>query len=112
MTSEPQAFAAADRPLTLRMRPDLVVREVWFRGRRHFVLSDPIATAYAYLTEQEYFILRSLDGHLTTRWLVDQFGLRFAPQQVTAAQLHRFLSQLHRQGLVLSDAPGQGTQLE
>ena len=47
------SFAAAiDRPLPLRMRADLVVREQWFCGRRHFVIKDPVALTYVYLTEQ------------------------------------------------------------
>jgi hypothetical protein len=106
------SFAAAiDRPLPLRMRTDLIVREQWFNGRRHFVIKDPIALTYVYLTEQEHLVLQSLDGETSPAQVQERFRERFAPQQLPPAQLHSFASQLHRQGLVLSDAPGQGTLL-
>jgi putative peptide zinc metalloprotease protein len=103
--------AAVDRPLPLRMRADLVVREASFRGRRHFILKDPVTFTYACLTEQEYFVVRSLNGETSSTQIQQRFRERFAPQQLTTAQLQSFVSQLHRQGLVLSDVPGQGLQL-
>lgn len=105
------AVAAIDRPLRLRKRQDLIVSEQWFSGARHFVIKDPLAATYVYLTEQEYFILGQLDGATSTAQILARFGRRFAPQQLTAAQLQPFLIQLHRQSLILGDAPGQGAQL-
>src|SRR5262245_15300100 len=100
-----------DRPLQLRQRPDLVVREQWFAGRRHFVLHDPLSLTYAYLTEIEHAVWSLLDGHASAGEIIERFAARFAPRQLTAHELQSFLGQLHRQGLVLSDAPGQGAQL-
>ncbi|HZN36421.1 MAG TPA: hypothetical protein VFB80_21475, partial [Pirellulaceae bacterium] len=56
------ASATVDRPLLLRQRRDLVVREQWFAGQRHFVLHDPLALTYAYLTEIEHAVWALLDG--------------------------------------------------
>ena len=54
--------AAIDRPIALRMRPDLIVAEQWFGGRAFFVVKDPLRLAYSYLTQQEFFILSVLNG--------------------------------------------------
>src|SRR6186997_3187390 len=97
-----------DRPLLLKQRPDLLVRELSFAGRRHFVLHDPLALTNAYLTEVEHAVWLLLDGRTSAADIVERFAARFAPRQLTPHELQSFLSQLHRQGLVLSDAPGQG----
>ena len=105
------ASATVDRPLLLRQRRDLVVREQWFAGQRHFVLHDPLALTYAYLTEIEHAVWALLDGRTSSAEVLAQFAARYAPRQLTQHELQSFLGQLHRQGLVVSDAPGQGTQL-
>ena len=54
------ATATIDRPILLRQRRDLFVREQWFAGERHFVLHDPLALTYAWLTEIEHADLGAL----------------------------------------------------
>jgi putative peptide zinc metalloprotease protein len=103
--------AAIDRPVGLRMRPDLVLREQWFGGRRHVVVKDPLALTYAYLTEEEHFVLELLNGQISVAQIINRFGRRYAPQQLSWTVLQSFLTQLHRSGLVLGLAPGQGEQL-
>ena len=94
------SFAAAiDRPLPLRMRADLVVGEQWFGGRRHFVFKNPVALTYVYLTDQEHFVLQSLDGEFSPAQVQERFRERFAPQQLLPAQLHPFVSQLFAKDL-------------
>jgi putative peptide zinc metalloprotease protein len=103
--------AAIDRPLPLKQRRDLVVREQWFAGRRHFVLHDPLALTYAWLSEVEHAIWKLLDGRTSAAQVLERFAARFSPRQLSPLELQSFLVQLHRQGLVVSDAPGQGEQL-
>lgn len=105
-------LATVDRPLRLRMRPDLQIAEQWFGGKKYYVTKDPLTVVFSYLTEHEYFILALLDGEFGTAEIQREFQARFAPQQVNASQLQAFLSQLHRNGLVLAETPGQGEQLE
>ncbi len=105
------ALAASDRPIRMRMRPDLVLAEQWFSGRPFFVVKDPLRTAHSYLTQQEHFILQLLDGGVSAADVERQFAERFAPQRITTGQLQQFVANLHRSGLVLSEAPGQGEQL-
>jgi len=103
--------AAIDRPVRLRMRPDLVIQEQWFARRRVFVVKDPLTLSYSYLTEQEHAILTMLDVQASVAEIQTRFASRFAPQQVTAGQLQAFFAQLHRSGLVLGEAAGQGEAL-
>jgi putative peptide zinc metalloprotease protein len=103
--------AAINRPVRLRFRPDLATSELWFGRRRFFVVKDPVALSYSYLTEHEHAILSMLDGTASTSEIQSRFSARFAPQQVTAGQLQSFFAQLHRSGLVLGEAPGQGEAL-
>jgi putative peptide zinc metalloprotease protein len=105
------SIATIDRPLPLKRRLDLVEREQWFAGRRHFVLHDPLALTYAWLTEIEHAVWKLLDGRASAGQVQALFAVRFAPRQLTPHELQSFLVQLHRQGLVISDAPGQGDQL-
>lgn len=103
--------AAIDRPLPLRMRPDLVVVGQNYEGRRYFVIKDPVTLGYYYLSEQEHFTLVALDGQTSLSELQQRFAARFAPQQVTVELLQAFLSHLHRSGLIRGLAAGQGEQL-
>lgn len=102
---------AADRPLPLRMRPDLVVRSQWFGRRRHWVLKDPLALNYFHLLDEEYAILQMLDGRTSLAQIKQRFEERFVPQRVNLPRLQHFLGDLHQRGLVLSDSLEQGEQL-
>ena len=68
------------------------------------MLHDPLALTNAYLTEFEHTVWSLLDGRTSAAEIVERFAARFAPRQLTPHELQSFLSQLHRQGLVLSDA--------
>jgi putative peptide zinc metalloprotease protein len=85
--------------------------EQWFRGQRWFVIQDPLAGTHFYLTEQEHAVLAQLDGQTSTAEIQSSFERHFAPRRLDLAQLRGYLSQLHRAGLVLGEAIGQGEQL-
>ena len=102
---------AAERPLPLRMRPDLRVSPQWYRGRRHWLLKDPLALHYFHLLDEEYAILQMLDGRTSLAEIQQRFEQRFAPRRLRLPPLQSFLSELHRRGLLLSDAPYQSEPL-
>lgn len=100
--------SGAERPLPLRARPDLeFVRQEGRAGAR-WVVKDPVALRYFRLRDEEYQILRALNGQATELSILASFEQRFAPRRLHAAHLRSFLGLLHRQNLILSDAPGQG----
>lgn len=103
--------AAAARPLSLRMRPDLMVRPLVVLGRRNWGIKDPVSLAYFRLRDEEYAVLEMLDGEASSREIIERFNRRFAPRRLGPEQLQAFLARLHADGLVVADAPGQGAQL-
>lgn len=106
-----QNAPAASRRLALHRRSDLAARPVLFRGQSFWAVKDPLALRYFHLREEEYFLLQSLDGQVSLEKLRDVFEARFAPRRITLQQIQSFLGMLHREGLIVADAPGQGEEL-
>ncbi|MCG8586607.1 MAG: hemolysin D [Pirellulales bacterium] len=103
--------SSSARPLTIRMRPDLDVALQRYEGRRYWVVKDPVALAYFRFQEEEYALLRMLDGKTSLEQMKERFEAEFTPQKITLEELQQFLGSLHRSGLVLADVTGQGEQL-
>lgn len=101
----------SQRVPNLRKRPDLVMRPLWFRGRKYWIVKDPLALEYSRLREEEYFILELLDGRVSVEEIQRRFNERFAPLRLTPSRLQAFLGMLYRAGLLLSGAAGQGEEL-
>lgn len=101
----------AARVLRLRKRNDLVVQRQEYLGRRYWVIKDPISLKYYRFEEEEYELFEMLDGRCTLEELQGRFEKKFAPQRITIKELHQLIGMLHRSGLILADAPGQGEQL-
>ncbi len=103
--------SASERPLPLRMRPDLAIHAQESGSARSWVVKDPVALTYFQLREEELAILRMLDGRTSLGQIKRRFEARFAPLQLHPEQLLGFLNRLHESGLLVADAPGQGEQL-
>ncbi|HUT12002.1 MAG TPA: HlyD family efflux transporter periplasmic adaptor subunit [Thermoguttaceae bacterium] len=99
------------RGVALRMRPDLSIHPQQVGQQRYWVVKDPVALAYFHLRDEEHAILQMLDGRTSLAEIKRRFEQAFAPLQLTVERLHAFLFRLHRCGLVLSEAVGQGSQL-
>ncbi len=106
-----QSDSTLTRPLALRMRPDLTVHEQRTGLRRCWVVKDPVSLRYFHLRDEEHAILRMLDGRVSLDQIKRQFERVFAPLQLGVEQLHAFLGRLHRNGLLIADAPSQGDRL-
>lgn len=104
--------SSASRPLKLRVRPDLKVRRHKYQGRPFWVVKEPIGLKYYRFQEEEFSILQMLDGNTSYEDLKTQFEAEFSPQRITLQDLQHFIGMLHRSGLVISDASGQGRQLQ
>jgi len=103
--------SSAARGVALRMRPDLSIHPQQVGRQRYWVVKDPVALTYFHLRDEEHAILRMLDGRISLAEIKRRFEQLFAPLQLTVERLHAFLFRLHRCGLVLSEASGQGSQL-
>jgi len=104
-------ISSTSRPLTLRMRPDLSARRHRYHGRTFWVVKEPVGLNYFRFHEEEYAILCMLDGCSSLDEIKEQFERDFTPQKITFQDLLQFVGMLHRSGLVISEASGQGVQL-
>lgn len=102
---------SAMRPLQLRRRPDLESKRHRYHGRAYWVVKEPVGLNYFRFHEEEYAILNMLDGTASLQEIKDRFQSEFAPQRITLQDLQQFVGMLHRSGLVISKASGQGRQL-
>ncbi len=74
-------------------------------------MKDPVGLQYYRFEEEEYAILQMLDGQSSLDEIGDRFERDFPPQTIRTEELQQFIGMLHRSGLVITDAPGQGQQL-
>ncbi|QDV22049.1 biotin/lipoyl-binding protein [Aureliella helgolandensis] len=102
---------SAMRPLQLRRRPDLESKKHRYHGRSYWVVKEPVGLNYYRFHDEEFAILNMLDGLTSLQQIKDRFQSEFAPQRITLQDLQQFVGMLHRSGLVISQATGQGRQL-
>ena len=104
--------SSSSRPLRLHCRPDLTTQRQSYQGRDYWVVKDPIALKYYRFEEEEFALLQMLDGITSPDHIKRRFDYRFAPQKITMQELYQFAGMLYRSSLLVSDAPGQGIELE
>lgn len=105
------AFGGDARAWPLRRRRDLEVCALEYERRRVWGLKDPVALRYFQLEEEEFWIFERLDGRASLKQIQADFERTFAPKRLDLRMLQGFVRQLHGEGLILSDAPGQGDVL-
>ncbi|MGE3407541.1 MAG: HlyD family efflux transporter periplasmic adaptor subunit [Pirellulales bacterium] len=105
----PAAATTADlAPLPLIARSDLVIRRQKLRGRPWWVVKDPLSLNYFRFEDQEFFILRSLDGESSLAEIQEQFEAEYAPERIEVREIMDFAAALTESGLVIANSPGQG----
>lgn len=105
-------ISSSSRSLTVRKRPDLRSSRHQYQGTGYWVVKEPVGLQYYRFHEEEYYILQMLDGHVSLEQIKEGFEAKFAPQKITFGDLQQFIGMLHRSGLVISNAPGQGRALK
>ena len=103
--------ASSSRPLALKMRSDLTARRQRYQGQIYWVVKEPIGLKYFRFQEEEFAVLNMLKDGVSLADIKTRFEKEFAPHKITYQDLQQFIGTLHRSGLVVSDAPGQGKQL-
>lgn len=104
--------SSTGRKLALRKRPDLTATRHRYQGRSYWIVKEPIGLHYFRFQEEEYAILDLLNGERSLDDVKSAFEAQFPPQKIRHEELGMFLGTLHRSGLIVSDAPGQGRQLK
>ncbi|MBJ42302.1 MAG: hemolysin D [Planctomycetaceae bacterium] len=103
--------SSSSRQLPLRMRPDLSIRYHRYQGLPYWVIKEPVGLKYYRFQEEEYSILRMLDGNCSFDDIKERFEREYAPQKISLSDLQHFIGMLHRSGLLITDAERQGPQL-
>ena len=104
--------SSTSRPLRLHCRRDLHSQRQSYQGRDYWVVKDPISLKYYRFEEEEFSLLEMLDGLSSPDQIKRRFDYRFAPQKITMQELYQFIGMLYRSSLLVSDAPGQGIELQ
>lgn len=104
--------STADRVLPLRARRDLESVEVQFGGQSTYVVKDPVSGETYHFTAQEHRLLEALEQPMSLAALQRVLESEFAPQRAKIVELQQFVNRLYGQGLVVSDNPGQGSELK
>ena len=76
------------------------------------MVKEPIGLNYYRFHEEEYAILCMLDGSTSLESIKERFEQEYTPQKITYQDLQQFVGMLHRSGLVVANAIGQGHQLK
>ncbi len=103
--------SSSARRLSMRMRPDLSARRHRYHGKVYWVVKEPVGLNYFRFQEEEFAILKMLDGDMSLDEIKEQFEREFPPQKITVEELQQFIGTLHRSGLIVANVPGQGHQL-
>lgn len=104
-------ISSSSRPLGLRMRPDLACTRQTYQGRDYWVVKDPIGLKYYRFEEEEFALLKMLDGRSSADEIQFQFNQKFAPQKIALNELFQLAGMLHRSSLLISDSTNQGREL-
>ena len=104
--------SSASRPLCLRMRADIIANRQSYQGRDYWVLKDPISLKFYRFEDEEYALLKMLDGRLSPDQIKRRFDYEFAPQKITIQELFQFVGMLYRSCLLISDGANQGFELK
>ena len=104
--------SSSSRPLGLKMRADLSSSRQIYQGRDYWVVKDPIGLKYYRFEEEEFALLKLLDGEISPDQIKRQFDYRFAPQKITLQELYQFVGMLYRSNLLISESQHQGIQLK
>ncbi len=107
----PTDFSSIDRPLALRLRPDLVASPVEMSGVTTWVVKDPVTLEHFQFSAEEYALADRLRQPASIAELQRELARRFPPQTITPEAVWDFLSRLHAGGLLVGDAAGQGREL-
>jgi putative peptide zinc metalloprotease protein len=112
MSTAAEVFdSSRERPLGLRYRSDLVTVEQVYRDEPFWLIKDPLEMEFYRLNEEEYFVLRLVDGKLSLEEIKTAFEKKYPSQRITHKELQNYISDLHNKCLLAYTDPAVGAQL-
>ena len=111
MSTAASMLPSSQRPVPMRMRPDLKVVRVPYQRTPSWVVKDPVALKYFRFQAEQFKILELLDGKRSLEQVRDAFQVEFPSSHLTLEEIQSLVSDLYKSGLVLSERYGQGQAL-
>jgi putative peptide zinc metalloprotease protein len=99
------------RHVPLIARRDLVVEQIAYQGLGYWIIKDPVALAYYRLQNEQYHVLKLLDGKRSLEDIRDAFQKEFPTLRPGLSDLRALALDLHHKGLVYSERAGQAQTL-
>ena len=103
--------SSSSRVIGLKKRVDLIFTRHKYQGREYNVVKDPLNLKYYRFEDEEFDLFTMLDGTKSADEIKRVFEERYAPQKISLAELQQFIGMLFSNSLLVSNAPGQGHQL-
>jgi len=100
------------KPLTLKMRADLAAVRQSAGEHFRWLIKDPISLRYFELSDEEYAVLKILNGRVTLVEIKEAIERQFPPRIATWEQLQSLLHRFFELGLVYGDGPAQTAAAE
>ncbi len=104
--------SSSSRKMPIRVRSDLTAQRQAYLGRSYWVVKDPVGLKYFRFQDEEYAILKMLDGTRSLDEIKEAFEEEFPPQKITLEELQNFIGMLHQSGLILAGVQKQGQELK
>ncbi|HEY7309098.1 MAG TPA: biotin/lipoyl-binding protein [Gemmataceae bacterium] len=99
------------KQVRVRLRPDLGIEAQKYEGRTYHVVKDPVSLRYYRLKDNEYFLLRYLDGKHTLEDAQKEYEAQYRPDRLKLEDVEAFAQQLINAGLAQNESPRAGKQL-
>ncbi len=106
-----QPLSSIDRPLALRLRPDLEAVRVEMAGAPTWIVKDPVTLEHFQFSAEEYTLVERLRQPVSIAQLQRAYERQAPAESTTPQAIWQFLSRLHTSGLLVSDAAGQDREL-
>ena len=110
-TPKSSLVSSSSRAIGLKQRSDLIYTRHRYQGREYNVVKDPLNLKYFRFEDEEFELFKMLDGTQSADEIKRTFESRFAPQKISLPELQQFIGMLFSNSLLISNAPGQGVQL-
>ncbi|TWU56226.1 hypothetical protein [Rubripirellula reticaptiva] len=87
-------------PTTVRLRADLIHRQIRSGGQKIWVVKDPLVRSYFHFTDQEHAMLMLADGRRSFKQLSADAASLFLPLHLSPQQVLQFFAGASHNGLV------------
>jgi putative peptide zinc metalloprotease protein len=102
---------SSEPPVKLKMRGDLTFDRQNYQGVEYWVVKEPVGQKFYQFPPNVVYLLKLLDGTRSVEQIIDSYHETHAPKRITRNDLQQLLMRFHKDGLVISDASGQGSEL-